>query len=66
MRFKDIVGQQLLKSRLVQTVYEGRVSHAQLFVGKSGFGTLPLAIAYVQFIACKNKEENEAPCNASQ
>lgn len=60
MRFKDIVGQQLLKSRLVQTVYEGRVSHAQLFVGKSGFGTLPLAIAYVQFIACKNKEENDS------
>lgn len=60
MRFKDIVGQQNLKNRLIQTVNEGRISHAQLFVGKSGFGSLPLAIAYAQFIACKNKADNDS------
>jgi DNA polymerase-3 subunit delta' len=60
MHFKDIVGQSKLKSRLIQTVQEGRISHAQLFVGKSGFGPLPLAIAYVQFIACKNKQETDS------
>tara|TARA_B110000046_G_scaffold29074_1_gene30331 strand:+ start:11873 stop:13027 length:1155 start_codon:yes stop_codon:yes gene_type:complete len=56
MHFKDIVGQSQLKSRLIQTVKEGRIPHAQLFVGKSGFGVLPLAIAYVQLIACKDKQ----------
>ena len=60
MRFKDIVGQQNLKNRLIQTVNEGRISHAQLFVGKSGFGSLPLAIAYAQFIACENKVDNDS------
>ncbi len=63
MHFKEIVGQSQLKSRLIQTVKEGRISHAQLFVGKSGFGPLPLAIAYVQFIACKNKQETDS-CGA--
>jgi len=60
MHFKDIVGQQNLKNRLIQTVNDGRISHAQLFVGKSGYGPLPLAIAYVQFIACKNKQEADS------
>ena len=60
MHFKDIVGQAILKNRLIQTVKEGRISHAQLFVGKSGYGTLPLAIAYAQFIACKNKEDADS------
>ena len=60
MYFKDIVGQSHLKSRLIQTVSEGRISHAQLFVGKSGYGSLPLAIAYAQFIACKNKQKEDS------
>lgn len=60
MQFKDIIGQEKLKERLVQTVNEGRISHAQLFVGKSGFGTLPLAIAYSQYISCTNKGETDS------
>ena len=66
MLFKDIVGQEKLKKRLIQTVNEGRISHAQLFLGKSGFGTLPLAIAYVQFINCtdKQKEDSCGKCNS--
>ncbi len=60
MHFKDIVGQSHLKSRLIQTVNAGRISHAQLFVGKSGYGSLPLAIAYAQFVACKNKQKEDS------
>ena len=33
MRFKDIIGQEEIKSRLIQTVKDGRISHAQLFTG---------------------------------
>lgn len=35
----------------------GRIPHAQLFLGKSGHGSLPLAVAYAQFISCKNRLE---------
>ena len=47
MRFADIIGQEDLKRRLVQSLDAGRVSHAQLFSGAAGAGTLPLAVAYV-------------------
>lgn len=60
MLFKEIIGQEKLKKRLIQTVKEGRISHAQLFLGKSGFGTLPLAIAYIQYINCTNKQEEDS------
>jgi len=55
MLFKDIVGQEVLKGRLIQSALAGRISHAQLFLGQSGYGALPLALAYVQFINCSNK-----------
>ena len=47
MQFRDIIGQEELKRRLVASVAAGRVSHAQLFSGAAGYGTLALAVAYV-------------------
>ena len=32
-----------------------KVGHAQLFLGKPGYGSLPLALAFVQFLFCENK-----------
>jgi DNA polymerase-3 subunit delta' len=58
MQFKDVVGQQALKEKLVSTVREHRVSHAQLFEGAMGYGGLPMALAYAQFIACRNKGDD--------
>lgn len=55
MRFKDITGQDEIKRRLTQTVHEQRVSHAQLFHGPEGSRKLAMAIAYAQFINCKNR-----------
>ncbi|CDF81239.1 DNA polymerase III delta prime subunit [Formosa agariphila KMM 3901] len=54
MLFKDILGQDHIKNHLTQSVDNGRIPHAQLFVGPEGSGTLPLAIAYAQYILCKN------------
>ncbi len=62
MLFKDVVGQQALKDRLIKNINSGRISHAQLFVGNEGSGNLALAVAYAQYILCTNKEENDA-CN---
>src|SRR5690606_24466828 len=41
-----IAGQQLLKDQLKKSIQDQRISHAQLFLGKEGYGTLPLALAY--------------------
>ena len=61
MFFSNIVGQQSLKAQLVQTVRENRISHARLFLGPEGAGSLPLAIVYAQYINCPHRGENE-PC----
>jgi len=54
MLFSDILGQEHIKNHLTQSVDNGRIPHAQLFVGPEGSGTLPMAIAYAQYILCKN------------
>jgi DNA polymerase-3 subunit delta' len=59
MLFSEIIGQNHLKHHLIQSASSGRVPHAQLFIGSDGSGTLPMAIAYAQYLLCKNTgEEN--------
>lgn len=60
MQFKDVVGHNSVKSRLIKTVKDGRISHAQLFLGQEGGGNLPMAIAYAQFISCEHKSETDS------
>jgi len=60
MQFKDIVGQEAIKQRLVNSVKENRVSHAQLFLGPEGSGSLALAVAYAQFLSCENKQSDDS------
>ena len=60
MKFSDIIGQQTLKEHLVRSVDSGRISHAQLFNGIAGAGTLPLAVAYVQYIYCRNRQNGDS------
>ena len=54
MLFSEILGQEHIKNHLTQSVENGRIPHAQLFVGPEGSGTLPMAIAYVQYLLCGN------------
>lgn len=60
MRFKDITGQHEVKKRLLHTVRESRISHAQLFTGPAGVGKLATAIAYGQYINCRNKQDDDS------
>ncbi|MGN0003096.1 MAG: ATP-binding protein [Sphingobacterium composti] len=60
MQFRDIIGHQELKNHLINSVKNNRVSHAQLFLGPEGSGSLALAIAYAQYINCQNKQENDS------
>jgi DNA polymerase-3 subunit delta' len=57
MQFKEVVGQDHVKRRLVKSVLDGRIPHAQLFTGAEGTGKLALAIAYAQYISCHSRTE---------
>ncbi|WP_299186499.1 DNA polymerase III subunit [uncultured Aquimarina sp.] len=65
MLFSKILGLSHIKSYLTTSVERGRIPHAQLFVGPNGSGTLPMAIAYAQYILCGNKEGENTGGNSS-
>jgi DNA polymerase-3 subunit delta' len=58
MHFSEIIGQRHLKAHLQKTIENGRVPHAQLFVGSSGTGLLPVAIAYAKRLLCNQYDKD--------
>lgn len=60
MLFSQIIGHEDIKAKLIQSVKENRVAHAQLFLGQEGTGKLALAIAYAQYINCTNRGEHDS------
>ena len=60
MQFSSLAGQQHLKQAMIQAINEGRISHAQLFLGPEGNGALPLALAYTQYLFCKNRTATDS------
>lgn len=60
MQFKSIIGQEAIKKRLLSSLRENRVAHTQLFLGPEGSGAFSLALAFVQYINCKNPSENDS------
>ena len=58
--FKDVIGHQALKHRLIKTVRENRIPHAQLFWGPEGGGNLALALAFAQYANCLNRGAEDA------
>ena len=60
MNFSQIPGQTEIKSKLIRSVREERVSHAQLFAGPEGCGGMALALAYARFVSCENRSENDS------
>ncbi|MCX6259080.1 MAG: DNA polymerase III subunit delta [Bacteroidia bacterium] len=60
MYFSDVIGQQAIKNRLIKSVRDNRISHAQLFSGKEGSGSLALALAYACYIQCTGEKNDDA------
>ena len=63
MQFEDVIGQEPVKKRLIDLIQHNRLSHALLFLGKDGTGSLALALAFAQYIVCnaaKNKNINQS------
>ena len=63
MQFSDILGHNHIKNHLIQSATLGRIPHAQLFIGPEGSGTLPIAIAYAQYIVCSNSGQENLGSN---
>ena len=60
MLFKDIIGQQEVKHRLIQSVQKGYIPHARMISGPEGVGKLALAIAYARYLNCTNRSDEDA------
>ena len=57
MRFAEIVGHTDLKHMLVNSVKNNHLAHAQLMHGKEGGATLAIAMAFLSYINCEDKQE---------
>ena len=60
MLFKDILGEKKVKTQLISSVQNNRISHAQLFIGPEGNNKLALALAYAQYINCEQKLDEDS------
>jgi len=60
MLFSEVAGQEKLKNKLRQSVSHGRVAHAQMLVGPVGTGSLPLALAFAQYLACGKRTATDS------
>lgn len=61
-QFQAILGQDEIKSSLIRQVNSGKLHHAHLFLGKMGYGTFQLAMAFMKYIYCQKKSEVDS-CN---
>ena len=64
MQFNQIIAQEPTKNKLKDLVQNNRLSHALLFLGKEGTGSLSLAIAFAQYILCEKVNPNSKANNA--
>jgi DNA polymerase-3 subunit delta' len=60
MQFSQVLGQKDLKNRLIQGFINGRISHAQMWLGNAGYGSLPLALAYCQYLFCESPKASDS------
>ena len=60
MRFADIIGNKVASDALRSMADSGRVAHAMLFYENEGCGALPLALAYVQYLNCRNPHDGDS------
>jgi len=60
MLFKEIIGQQEVKDKLLRLVRDDRTPHAMMLFGPEGSGKLALGVALTQFLACNNRQEDDS------
>jgi len=60
MRFQDIPGLKLVKKHLSRAVQDQHIAHAQLFQGPVGGAQMAMALAFVSYLFCTQRNEDDA------
>ena len=60
MKFSDISGNDDIKKALMSMVDSGRIPNAMLLYEKEGCGALAIALAFFQYLACKNHSSDDS------
>jgi DNA polymerase-3 subunit delta' len=60
MQFSQIYGVNHIKEKLIQSVNNNHVAHAQMFVGMEGSANLAMALAFSTYLNCENKLEDDS------
>jgi DNA polymerase-3 subunit delta' len=58
--FKDIIGQQEAKTKLLGMFADNRIPHALMLTGPEGSGNLLAAFAFIQYVFCTQKQEKDS------
>lgn len=65
-KFKEVVGQEVVVTTLINAIRMKRVAHAYLFCGSRGTGKTTLARLFAKALNCKELGDNCEPCNHCQ
>ncbi len=60
MFFKEVIGQEEAKRKLLAEAASGHIPHARLFYGAPGAGEFPLAMAYARYLCCTRRTATDA------
>ncbi len=60
MRFQDIPGLKLVKKQLSRAVQDQHIAHAQLFQGPVGGAQIAMALAFVSYLFCTQRDGDDA------
>ena len=60
MRFSEVIGNGTVAKALASMADSGRVAHAMLMYENEGSGALPLALAYLQYLNCENRQDGDS------
>ena len=60
MRFSEVIGNGTVAKALASMADSGRVAHAMLLYENEGSGALPLALAYLQYLNCENRQDGDS------
>ena len=60
MFFNDITGHDAVKDNLRSMLRGGRLPHALLLTSNPGVGALPLAMAFAQYVLCRDRTETDS------
>ena len=58
--FKEIIGQEEVKQKLLTLVKDDRTPHALMLFGPEGTGKLGLGVAMAQYLSCRDRQDDDA------